>query len=108
LGTIQPKTKNDWFDQDCQLALDTRNEARKRMLQRGTGANTLEYADTREVEKPTCHRKKKEYEENIFFKTDILEMKYEHFRKGCAILRGFQLRITVCRDKIGNLIAGEQ
>jgi hypothetical protein len=36
LGTIQPKNRNDWFDQDCQIALDTRNEVRKRMLQRET------------------------------------------------------------------------
>jgi hypothetical protein len=41
LGTIQPKKRNGWFDQDCQIALDTRNEARKKMLQRGTRANML-------------------------------------------------------------------
>jgi hypothetical protein len=31
LGTIQPKKRNGSFDQDCQIALDTRNEARKRI-----------------------------------------------------------------------------
>jgi hypothetical protein len=41
LGTIQPKKRNGWFDQDCQIALDTRKEARKKMLQRGTRANML-------------------------------------------------------------------
>jgi hypothetical protein len=65
LGTIQPKKRNGWFDQDCQIALDTRNEARKRMLQRGTRANMLEYADARKAAKAICRRKKNEYEENI-------------------------------------------
>jgi hypothetical protein len=64
LGTIQPKKRNGWFDQDCQIALDTRNKGRKRMLQRGTRANTLEYA--RKVAEAICRRNKKEYEENIF------------------------------------------
>jgi hypothetical protein len=66
LGTTQPKKRNGWFDQDCQIALDTRNEARKRMLQRGSRANTLEYTDARKAAKAICRRKKKEYEENIF------------------------------------------
>jgi hypothetical protein len=52
--------------QKREIALDTRNEARKRMLQRGTRANTLEYADARKVAKAICRKKKKEYEENIF------------------------------------------
>jgi hypothetical protein len=65
LGTVQPKKRNGWFDQDCQIALDTRNEARKEMLQRGTRANTLEYVDARKVAEAICRRKKKEYEENI-------------------------------------------
>jgi hypothetical protein len=41
-------------------------------------------------------------------KIDILEIKYENFMKGRTILRGFKPKITVCRDKIGNLIAGEE
>jgi hypothetical protein len=45
LGNFQPKKRNDWFDQDFQIALDTRNEARKKILQKGTRANTLEYVD---------------------------------------------------------------
>jgi hypothetical protein len=36
------------------------------MLQRGTRATMLEYADARKVAKAICHKKKKEYEENIF------------------------------------------
>jgi vacuolar-type H+-ATPase subunit E/Vma4 len=62
LGTVQPKKRNGWFDQDCQIALDTRNEARKKMLQRGTRANTLEYIDARKEAKAISRRNKKEYE----------------------------------------------
>jgi hypothetical protein len=31
LGTTQSKKENGWFDQNCQTALDIRNEARKKM-----------------------------------------------------------------------------
>jgi hypothetical protein len=111
LGTIQPKKRNDWFDQDCQIALDTRNEARKRMLQRETRANMLQYADARKVVKAICHRKKKKYEDNIFhelqdrYSRNEVQKFYEGVRN---IKRGFPPRITVCWVKIGNLIAGEQ
>jgi hypothetical protein len=59
------------------------------MLQRGTRANIPEYVDARKAAKAICHRKKKEYEENIFIsiKIDTLEIKYENFTKGCTILR---------------------
>jgi hypothetical protein len=66
LWTTQPKRRNGWFDQECQIALDTRSEARKRMLQRGTRANMLEYSVARKVAGTICRRKRKEYEENIF------------------------------------------
>jgi hypothetical protein len=88
VGTVQAKKRNGWCDQDCRIALDTRNEARKKMLQRGIRANTLEYVDARKVAKAICRRKKKEYEENIFRELqDILEMKCENFTKGYVILR---------------------
>jgi hypothetical protein len=111
LGTIQPKKRNGWFDQDCQIALDIRNKARKRMLQRGTRANIPEYVDARKAVKAICHRKKKEYEENIFHKFQDRYSRNEvrkFYERVPNIKRGFQPRITVCWDKIGNLIAGEQ
>jgi hypothetical protein len=49
---------NGWFDQDCQTALDIRNEARMKMLQRGTRANALEYTDARKslpIRQSFCH-----------------------------------------------------
>jgi hypothetical protein len=56
---------NGWFEQDCQTELDIRNEAWKKMSQRGKTANALEYADARKEEKTIYCRKRKEYEENI-------------------------------------------
>jgi hypothetical protein len=55
--------------------------------------------------------RKKEYKENIFHE---LQERYsrnevQKLYKGVHnIKRGFQPRITVCWDKIGNLTAGEQ
>jgi uncharacterized alkaline shock family protein YloU len=42
LGLHSQKTVNGWFDEICQTALDIRNEARKKVLQRGRRANALE------------------------------------------------------------------
>jgi hypothetical protein len=65
-GAIQPKMRNGWVDQDCQIALNTGIEARKKMLQRAARAHTLQYADARKAARAICRKKKKEHEENIF------------------------------------------
>jgi hypothetical protein len=65
----------------------------------------------RKEAKAICRRKKKEYEENIFHELQNIYSRNEvrTFYEGVRnIKRGFQPRTTVCRDKIGNLIAGEQ
>jgi hypothetical protein len=68
------------------------------MLQRGTRANMLEYADARIVAKAICRRKKKEYQENIFHELQDRYSRNE-IRKCCEgvcnIKRGLQPRIRI-------------
>jgi hypothetical protein len=61
-----PKRRNAWFDVEYQKAVNIRKEARMKMIQRETRANTLEYTKARKEAKVICPRKKKEDEENIF------------------------------------------
>jgi hypothetical protein len=58
------------------------------MLQRGTRANALEYADERKEAKTMCRRKKRDMRAISFksFKIDVREM-YGNFMKGCVRLR---------------------
>jgi hypothetical protein len=55
----QPKRRNGWFGVECQKAVNIRNEARMKMIQGETRANTLEYANARKEVKVVCRRKKK-------------------------------------------------
>jgi hypothetical protein len=112
LETTQPRKVNGWFREDCQTELGIRNEARRKMSQRGKTANALEYADARkEVKTICCRKKKKEYEEDII---QELQDRYPRnevrkFYEGvCNIKRSCQQRVTVCQDKTGNLTAGER
>jgi hypothetical protein len=80
------------------------------MLQRGTRENALEYSDERKEAKIMCHRKKKEYQNNIIQK---LQHRYsrnvQKLYGGVSIFkREFKSRIKVCRDMTGNIIFGEQ
>jgi hypothetical protein len=101
---------NGWFDEVCQRAFDRRNEARKEMLQRGTRDNALEYSDERIESKIMCHIKKKEHERNIIQKLqDRYSRNVQKFYEGVSnFKREFKSRISVCRDKTGNMIFGEQ
>jgi hypothetical protein len=107
----QPKRRNGWFDVECQKAVYIRNEAKMKMMQRETRANTLEYTNARKEVKVICRRNKKEYEENIFqgiqerYTRNEARKFYEGIRN---IKKSFQPRTTFCRNKNGDLIGGEQ
>jgi hypothetical protein len=66
LGEIDKRRRNDWFDEECQAAINEKNEAYKQMLQRsGTRDSTEEYRNKRREEETRGevrregHRKKK-------------------------------------------------
>jgi hypothetical protein len=83
-GMSQPKRRNGWFDVESQKAVNIRNEARKKMIQRETRANTLEYTNARKEVKLICRRKKISFKR---YKKDIREMKREYFMKVSVILK---------------------
>ena len=81
------------------------------MLQKRTRAATEEYKQARRTAKQICKRKKRTYEENILFDLDENFGRNESkkfFESVRNLKKGFQPRITVCKNKVGNLVAGEQ
>ena len=110
VGTIKNKPRNQWFDSECNDAIEDRNRLRKIMLQRITRSTTEEYKITRRRAKQICRAKKRSFEESMLFD---LEEKFgrnesKKFFEGIRkIQRGFIPRTKWCRDNSGNLVTDE-
>jgi hypothetical protein len=81
------------------------------MLQRKTRALVDEYKKARREAKTICRERKKLFEENLIL--DLQETYGRNETKKFSesvrnIKRGFQPKTNLCRDKKGNLVAGEQ
>jgi hypothetical protein len=64
LGYESKGKENDWFDDECKKAVEERNRARLKKLERITRASVKEYSEKRKMAKRIC-RKKKEKKNGI-------------------------------------------
>jgi hypothetical protein len=51
--------RNEWFDQECRKAIEEKNKAREKMIQRETRGNCEQYKQPRLRANRICKRKKK-------------------------------------------------
>ncbi|KAJ4431052.1 hypothetical protein ANN_19645 [Periplaneta americana] len=70
ISTVQNKSRNQWFDNECQETIDERNVLRLKITQKRTRAAEEEYKVARRIAKNTCRKKKKEFEESILYELD--------------------------------------
>jgi hypothetical protein len=61
IQTQSKKERNEWWDEDCQLAIPKKNEARRKWLQHRTRASNEWYHKKRNEANRMCATKKKEW-----------------------------------------------
>lgn len=109
MGTMK-KMRNEWFDEECAVALDMKNEARKRIIQRETRQGRAIYVELRREANKICRKKKKAM---LTKKIEgIEEMSQQNairafYRETNWFRKGYQPRLTGCKDKQGRLLDNE-
>lgn len=107
VGFGQQEKRKRWFDEECERAIEERNQARLKMIQRDTRGNRNAYTETRRGAKRICTKKKREWEREKMEKVEVLA-RTKDFRQMYALIReekrGFQARSSMCEDKDGNLV----
>jgi hypothetical protein len=111
LGEMDKRRRSDWFDEECQVVTDEKNEAYKRMLQRsGTRGSTEEYRNKRREEKKVHRKKKCTYENQRINDIEGFRNKNET-RRFYKLLNSerktYKPRITMCRDVDGTILTGK-
>jgi len=65
IQTHNKKQRNEWWNEDCQLAVRRKNESRRKWLQQRTRASNEWYHKKRNEANRVCAKKKKEWINNI-------------------------------------------
>ena len=97
----QPKPdRRGWFDDECRIALDEKNAAYKKWIDRPTRSKRLVYEKLMKVAHKKCKKKKRTYIDNCIRNTEE-NIKDKHIRnvyKGVGSLKaGFKPHADLCR-----------
>ncbi|XP_039450571.2 uncharacterized protein LOC120429605 [Culex pipiens pallens] len=107
IGTTRGRKPKGWFDAECQRVTDEKNEARKRMLVKGTRRNCERYSELRRAEKRTHRRKEREYDERVHAEAQA-QYNANDKRRFYATVNGVRKKATpspvMCNDREGNLL----
>lgn len=107
VGFKKPERREGWFDAECRAALELRNEARERTLQRETRYTRQGYVEARKAAKRICRSKKRAWQKGMIERIEECSRQRDIRGMYAGIRRekqGFQARTTMCEDKSGNLI----
>ncbi|XP_055714419.1 uncharacterized protein LOC129808671 [Phlebotomus papatasi] len=111
LGHSRKKDRNDWFDDECKLATEHKNEAYRAMLSsQKTRARVESYRELRKQEKKLHRRKKKAWEEQLVSVVEEYRAQPHQARKFYQQVRGmkpYTPRTSYCKDKQGNLVSDQ-
>lgn len=108
LGIQGRRRKEDWYDEQCQEAINIRNNAYKKYLERRTRERHEEYKVKTRIADKTCRCKKRKYENNKLqkmeedFKENNSKNAYTYIHQ---LREGFKPRKNLCRDKTGKIIS---
>ena len=113
--TIGYKTggiRNNWYDDECKLATQAKNEAWLKTLQaRATRTATLEYRTKRDIERKLFRKKKAASERKMFVQIQSLaetrdtRKLYENVKN---VKNGYSQQPQLCKDSNGMVLAEER
>ena len=111
IGTRTGKKRNDWFDDECRRALDDKNAARAKNLNRCTRAGIAEYRSKRNFERKLFRRKKRQHDKEVLIEIERFGNRKEtrnFYRKVNESRSGYSQQPLLCKDKDGLVLADEE
>lgn len=110
---VGPKVRcrNDWYDEECKQATESKNAARARHLARPTRSTTEDYKEKRRFERKLFRRKKREIYEELFEQIDHDEFRNDSrrlYQKVKGVRTGYLQQPLLCKSVTGEVIAQEE
>uniref|UniRef100_A0A8D8LL21 Craniofacial development protein 2 n=3 Tax=Cacopsylla melanoneura TaxID=428564 RepID=A0A8D8LL21_9HEMI len=110
IGERERTRNEEWFDQECEDAIEEKNKARKQMLTRNTRRNCELYKESRRKANMVIKRKKRQHLNGKLEEVEQLNNESESRKFYAAIKKikkTFQPKADMCKDKDGALITEE-
>lgn len=111
VGKRTVRKRNNWFDNECQEALDAKNAARLKNLARSTRAGVEEYRSKRNFERKLFRKKKRQQEREVFAEIERFgnqKVTRNFYRKVNEVKHGYNQQPLLCKDKSGLVMADEE
>ena len=112
IGWKTGDSRNEWYDDECKLATQAKNEARMKTLQRrATRAMKEDYRSKRKIERKLFRKKKADKEKELFVQINSLaECKdtrklYQRIKN---VRNGYSQQPLLCKDESGSVLADEE
>lgn len=108
---ILGRRKTRRSDEECKRAVDRRNEARRKMLQKETRLNSQKYLEERRAAHRICRRKKREATSKRIadMEAEYSNGKLKDFYQGIRkVKNSFRSKICICKGKDGKVITEEK
>ncbi|XP_039297365.1 uncharacterized protein LOC120354375 [Nilaparvata lugens] len=110
IGYSTQTRRESWFDDECEEAIQKRNEARRHYIERPTRAKKANYDILRRKAKSVIKRKKREYYNNKVTKIqqDFEKKDPREAYKGVNLFKkGYKPKTTLCKDLNGKIIGNK-
>uniref|UniRef100_A0A8D9AN49 Craniofacial development protein 2 n=1 Tax=Cacopsylla melanoneura TaxID=428564 RepID=A0A8D9AN49_9HEMI len=110
IGQKEWQRNQEWFDEECKQILETKNTARKKMLNRDTRHNREQYRKLRLESKKLMKRKKREALKEKIIEIDELSKENEQRKFYAAvnkIKKKFQPKMNACKNKNGEITTND-
>nr|XP_042904397.1 uncharacterized protein LOC122270583 [Parasteatoda tepidariorum] len=108
VGKVKKTKRKDWFDSECYMAAEKKNEAYKKVLNKRHSRNAeIKYKEARKEEKRIHKTKKNAFLEDLLKNVEHLRGSNESrafFREINLGRKEFKSRTTSCRDKNGAIL----
>jgi len=112
--TIELQTKSDrrgWFDDECRKALEEKNAAYKKWIDRPTRAKRMQYERLRKIAHKICKNRKRTHMDNHVrdIEENIKDKQIGNAYKEAASLKaGFQPHIDLCRGTNNEILSKQE
>ena len=103
LGKTEHKERAQWYDEECLILIQERNEARKRTLQRKTRQAIEEYKEKRRITDKICRKKKRQFERRRIEELEEMKDRKEvrkFYERARDLRKGFQPRTVFTRIRM--------
>jgi hypothetical protein len=111
IGKRTGTKRNNWFDNECQEALNEKNAARLRVLGRYTRAGLAEYRSKRNFERKLFRKKKRQRDREVLLEIEKFGNRKEtrnFYRKVNESRSAYSQQPLLCKDKEGLVLADEE